>query len=969
MVFAGSLRLGLEASMHQDGTDAESGRSRKDFFISYTGSDEDFAQWIAWQLEKFGYTTILQAWDFAAGSHFVHEMHEAAQAADQTIAVLSRTYLQSNYAAAEWQEAWRRDPTGAGRRLIAVRIEDCERPGLLGQLVTVDLFDVDASTASARLRAAITKARAKPLREPSFPSRRSRGFPGGWPRTTNLPRRNPHFAGRERELDRLDELLSGDRPASVVTICGMGGAGKTQLAIEYAHRSSSRYDTVWWISAQQPVIAVNNLANLAERFDLRPDNSRNVTVLELLWEQLRTSDRWLLIFDNAESPAGLRDYLPHGPGHVLVTSQLREWGQLSRVVELGVFSRQESIELFRSHIRDCDSGLAAEIAEELGDLPMFVAQASSYVATRRLPLDTYLRLLRSYGDQVLAKGEAMDYQHGIDTVWSMFIERLETEQPVAVRVLELCAALAPDAVPLSLFTAHPEVLTEPLRSAVSDDVQFTEAVGELARCSLATRSDDVIQVHRMLQAAILRRLDESGRARTTATAVDLLAAADPGDPEDHRHWLSYAQLLPHALKLQHEVGTDDFRRLLVNIGGYTLARGQLLAANEFLIELIALWTSSLGEDAPDVLAALNRLAATLRALGQYRSALTIDQDVLARLRGAADARDPRVQQVAETTANALDDVGHYQESMEAHRVQYEERMAAYGPDDLMTLKAASGLGHALVSCGYFTEAVRLLEDTLRRRSQYLGPQHQGTIFTSTGLAAALANSGREQRALELDTEAVELRRRVLGGHHPHTWIAQHCAASDLWLLGRMEEALALFEETLRERRSALGSRHPETLQSATSAATVYSAMGDPEAALAEHRRVLREYEQALGAEHPTTLQCSNDLAVDLQETGAAGEAVALHEQTLARRTALLGPAHPDTVQSLNNLAACCADQGDAETAASLFREALRACDARLGSEHPDAILISDSLDLVSQGNWRRNQGRHARLLTRANHRY
>ena len=155
----------------------------RDYFISYTGTDVRWAEWVAWELEEAGYSTVLQAWDFGAGSHFVREMHNATQVASGTIAILSRAYATSAYAEAEWQEAWRADPTGVDRKLLVFRVEDCTRPGLLAQVVSVDLFDIDMGTARARILAAVKGERRKPALPPQFPLEEppssEPGFPGG----------------------------------------------------------------------------------------------------------------------------------------------------------------------------------------------------------------------------------------------------------------------------------------------------------------------------------------------------------------------------------------------------------------------------------------------------------------------------------------------------------------------------------------------------------------------------------------------------------------------------------------------------------------------------------------------------------------------------------------------------------------------------------------------------------------------
>ncbi|RYF58719.1 MAG: toll/interleukin-1 receptor domain-containing protein, partial [Comamonadaceae bacterium] len=157
--------------------------AQRDFFISYTAADQQWAEWIAWQLEEAGYSVILQAWDFAPGAHFVEEMHRATQATKRTIAVLSRAYASSSPAAAEWQEAWRGDPLGAERQLLVLRVEECERPGLLAQIVSVDLFGADTETARARLLATAQSGRRKPPIPPGFPGKEA-------------PANEPPFPGR-----------------------------------------------------------------------------------------------------------------------------------------------------------------------------------------------------------------------------------------------------------------------------------------------------------------------------------------------------------------------------------------------------------------------------------------------------------------------------------------------------------------------------------------------------------------------------------------------------------------------------------------------------------------------------------------------------------------------------------------------------------------------------------------------------
>lgn len=193
-------------------SESEHSSERRDFFVSYTGADESWAEWVAYELEEAGYSTFLQAWDFTPGAHFVEEMHRATSLADRTIAVLSDTYIRSQFASAEWQEAWRADPAGGQRRLLVLRIEDCNRPGLLGQVVSVDLFGVDQEAARSRLLGAVRAERRKPDLPP--------GFPGAEP-----PAARPPFPGR---------LI----PASAEESFGAGGPISRDNPYAVAH--------MWW---------------------------------------------------------------------------------------------------------------------------------------------------------------------------------------------------------------------------------------------------------------------------------------------------------------------------------------------------------------------------------------------------------------------------------------------------------------------------------------------------------------------------------------------------------------------------------------------------------------------------------------------------------------------------------------------------------------------------------------------------
>jgi len=229
---------------------------------------------VAWQLEQAGHSVIVQAWDFEPGDNFVVRMRDALEQAERTLALVSRAYLASRYCTDEWTGAFLSDRDGRNR-LVQIRIEACELPRLLRAHVCVDLVGLDRREASARLLAELARGRRKPSREPPYPDEAgggaAPGLPERCPRITNLPARNAAFSGRKDMLHRLHRVLTAESTATVAqaaTVHGLGGIGKTQLALEYAHRYASEYDIAWWVVAEVPVAIPGGLAGLARHLGL-----------------------------------------------------------------------------------------------------------------------------------------------------------------------------------------------------------------------------------------------------------------------------------------------------------------------------------------------------------------------------------------------------------------------------------------------------------------------------------------------------------------------------------------------------------------------------------------------------------------------------------------------------------------------------------------------------------------------------
>ncbi len=707
-----------------------------DFFISHAGRDTGWAEWLAWQLQQAGYTVELDVWDWAPGEDFVARMQTALEAADRLLAVCSEAYFASAFGGAELRAAFA-GQAGAEGRILPVLVEPVTLPPLYAPLISLDLTGLDETAAAVRLRDRLTGVR--PTGPPPFPragpAPGSRpGFAGALPGVWRVPPRNPHFTGRDGMLAELRRRLSaGEGTLMVQALYGLGGVGKTQLALEYAHRFAADYDLVWWIDAEQPVLIPEQLVRLAERLDLPPGPTVAGTIDRLLAELARRP-RWLLVLDNAERPHDIARYRPGGAGHMLITSRSPGWGALGGRLEVDVLTRAETIALLRARIPALDAELADKLAAELGDLPLAAAQAAGYLEQTDLLAADYLRRFRARRATLLARGDVVGYSGRIDTTWSLSLERLRDQDPAAVQVLELAAFLAPEPVPLGLFGEEPELLEEPLRVTAADPDALADTVGALVGYSLVRRSPDGFQVHRLVQAVIRHQLPYDRQQATEQRVVALLAAAAPGDPDDPASWAGYARLAPHVLATaQLNDSSPAGRQLVLDTAHYLHAEGDSHASRAVCEPLLDRWRAVLGPDHPDTLTAAGRLTFALFAVGDVEPARALGQDTLQRCR------------------------------------------RVYGPDGPITLEAATALTVARVSVGDVESVSALGQDTLQRCRRVLGPDHARTLWAATALVTARVEVGEVEQARALAQDTLQRCRRVHGPDHPIASYLAHAA--------------------------------------------------------------------------------------------------------------------------------------------------------------------------------------------------
>jgi tetratricopeptide (TPR) repeat protein len=890
-----------------------------DFFISYTAADRAWAEWIAWQLEAAGYTTVLQAWDFQPGTDFVHQMQRATQEADRTIAVVSPAYFGSQFGEAEWRVAFAKDPTGEHGLLVPVRVEDCDPPGLLSTRVYLDLVGLDEAAARERLLAGLRRGErpGRPATAPAFPGgpaaepvrpRPAPVFPGLGPAISNLAPRNPNFTGRAELLDALTQSLAAAGTVAVVAIHGLGGVGKSQLALEYCYRHAADYQLVWWVTAESPLLAAAGLAALGPRLGLPPTVEQAEQVAGVLAE-LGRREGWLLVFDNAEQPGDLEGLLPTGgQGQVLVTSRNPVWGRLATPLRIDVLAAEEAESFLLRRSGETDQTTAAALAEELGGLPLALEQAAAYCEQTSLGLAGYLDRYRRAHARLLDKGALEDYPATVATTWRLNVDQVATRSPAAVQLLQVVSFLAAAAIPPDLFGADPKVLPVELAQAAEDDLILDEAIGALHRYSLVTRDNYGIRLHRLVQAVVCSDLADQ-QPMWAERALRLVWAGFPANSDEVETWPTCQRLLPHALAVTGHadrlgVTPDQTCELLDRIGLYLWGRAQFPAAKASFERALAIAEAAMGGEHPTVAIYINNLARVLHDLGDLAGAKANLERAL-----------------------AIDE-------------------AAYGPNHPHTAIRINNLGVVLLEAGDLAGAKVNFERALAIHEAAHGPNDPDVARDVNNLGRVLEELGDLASAKASYERALTIDEAIYGPNHRQVAIRANNLGGVLLELGDLAGAKASYERALRIDEGAYGLNHPTVASDVNNLGEALRELGDLAGAKASYERALPIAEAALGPNHPQVARIVNNLSLVLQALGDLAGAKAGYERALTIGEAALGPNHPAVARFVNNLGLVLRELGDLAGGKANLQRAVAIAEASLDPDHPNVAIFRRNLDLV-----------------------
>ncbi|GAA2138930.1 FxSxx-COOH system tetratricopeptide repeat protein [Actinomadura napierensis] len=780
---------------------------------------------------------------------------------------------------------------------------------------------------------------------------------------SGLPARNRDFVGRDRLLAAVRSALQDGMAALLPqSEFGMGGEGKSNLAVEYAYLHADDYDLVWWVPAEQTTSARAALAGLARQLGMPMSDDIKGTVDGVLraLRDGRPYGRWLLIYDNARDPDQVVPLTPLsvdgdetglGPGrHVLVTSRDRRWDGHASVVDVGVFERPESIALLRRLVPRLTEAEADRLSERVGDLPLAVGQAAAWHVVTGGTAEEYLRLFDERLAAFAAEDGAEEPPAPLAAGVSLNLDLLREENPVAGLLLELWAVFDPEPVPCALLAAgRSAALPAELTALLADDARLRGAMRDVSRFSLARFDEEPgsLQVHRLVRAILNDRLGADGRRRVRASVRAILAAATPQEePEVESSWERRAEITPHVVPSGvFEADEPSIRRVGIDQAKFLYQSGEYEGSRRLAETALGRWLERYGPDDDLVLDISRVLANALRGLGDNRAAADLSEDNLARTRRKFGADHIQTLYAANGFGADLRFRGEFRRAHEIDLDAWRRLRRMYGDIASSTQLAATNLVVDLRILGEFQEAYDMDMDVWREAEA--GQSYRQRFRATHHLARDLHELGLYPQAHGMQEESLANLRPVLGPGHAMVLQAKMSHAGTLRKLGRFEEAHRLATETFAAHVRRFREEHPNTLASQVCLALTTSALGRPAEALPIIDRALAGYRRVMGDRHPFVQVCAVDRGVVLRRLAEVYAAQESDQAALADLEAgVLGPNHYYALCGTVGLANDYYLLGELDAAARLLsgvREKMIAC---LGERHPYSLAVDLNLGRV-----------------------
>ncbi len=730
----------------------------------------------------------------------------------------------------------------------------------------------------------------------------------------NVPRQNPFFTGRQAILKDIEQSFK-TKKKTVLTqtkaVHGLGGIGKTQIAVKFAYDHCESYEAILWVDAENNASLSKSVSDIAKRLELpEKDSQEQELVFQAVQRWLANNKSWLLILDNIEDMELHDDFLPKlYEGDVLITTRRGDIENVSRL-EVDKMGEEEGIIFLLNRTSEDkqyqkvddasskDVTAAKTIYQEFGGLPVALEQVGAYIKSNRSSLQKYLEMYE-------AESTEMSYTD----VFKWSLRKTEETCQEAGELIRLCAFLDPDSIPKFIFEDGKEFLSEDLQKILESRFKWEELISKTCRYSLLKRNNDdqSMSMHRLVQKVI--RDDLGNRKEWLEIAVEVLNSAFP-NPDDFKNWSICEQLLPSVEAGYKEVEKNNLENpevgnLFNKVGSYLIDRGIFYGEVElYLKTALKIRKICCGEESFDVAMSLQSLAELYKLQGRYKEAEPLCNNSLKFLKN---------------------------------------KLGEEHSDVASSLRSLSGLYRLQ---GRYEDAEPHLKEALRICIKIFGEEHTDVATSLNDLALLYYFTGRYEEAEPLYLKALEIDKKLYGSIHFNLAALFHNLALLYKSQKRYEEAEPLYKESIKIKQVYQGEKHPDIAQSFNNLGALYLDVGRYKEAESIFLKVLRIRKEVLGKEHPDVATSINNLAVLYKREGRNEEAKRLYKEVLEMRKKFLGEDHPEVATSFNNIGVLFAEQGGVREGAYYLQIALDIYKKSFSENHPDVKRTENSLRIV-----------------------
>ncbi len=779
------------------------------------------------------------------------------------------------------------------------------------------------------------------------------------PAIWNVPyRRNPFFTGRDNVLSHLYAVLQNSKTAALTqaqAISGLGGIGKTQIAIEYAYRYRDEYQAILWVTASSREAFTVDFVKLAALLDLPEQFEQDQEfVVRAVKRWLATHNQWLLILDNVDNLEVLTDFLPvHSSGDVLLTTRLQALGMLAQSIEVEKMGLDEGVIFLLRRTKllptgaDLDQSVkesqaqAVEIVTALDGLPLALDQAGAYIEETRCSLSHYLDLYGTSRKELLQRRGRfpVDHPDSVAITWSISFQKVEHENLVAADLLHLLAFLDPEAIPEAIIVKGAAELGTVLELVENDPLKVDTIIELLLRYSLIRRNalSRSLSIHRLVQAVLRDGMDKKTKrlwAERTIRAVNRIFP----DVELNT-WRECQRCLPHVLIcatyiVEYELAFPEAARLFNETATYLIIHAQYELAELLLHRALSIRQQVLDADHPDTARTLNDLGVLYLTQSKFQNAEPLLQQALAIRQTKLGIEHADTATSLHNRARLYYELGHYSSAEPMYREALEIRRRILASDHPDIAQSLNNLAELYTVLGKFSQAEILYEEALSSQKNSLGSEHPLVAQTLNNIALLYRSKGEYTQAEQYYLEALDIQEQILGYDHPDVAETLNNLARLYRAMGAYEKAEPLYQSAMHIRKTTFGTDHPQVAQSYYSIAKLYHSQGKYSDAEKLFEQALHIQEQRLGANHPTIASTLGMLAKINLEQNKLVRAKELIMRALQIREGTTGVDHQHVAILSSYLVEIYHAEGRYLEAEPLIARSLAIHERALGSEHP-----------------------------------